>query len=58
MKEYIDITKEIMALHNNEVIKKISREIDDELKNGIPSDLKKQVSKIIEISEYRIISGS
>ena len=54
MKEYINITNEMMKLHDDEVIEKICREIDEELKGGIPKALEKQVSEIMKLAENRM----
>ena len=42
-----------MDLYNKEIIEEISREVDEELKDGIPEELNNKVIKIMKLSEER-----
>lgn len=48
-----NITKEIMELHQKQIIDEISREVEEELKDGIPDELLTQADKLIKMVQDR-----
>lgn len=58
MMNRIDITKEILALHEKEYLEKIDKDVEEEYKNGLPEDVLSQARKLIDLADKRFEAES
>ena len=50
----IDITKEVLALHEKDYLAKIDQEVEDEYKDGLPDEVLSAARKLMAMAEERL----